>query len=30
MMRNLDWMGTEVAARVPYERDLDEWREDPR
>jgi D-amino peptidase len=29
MMRNIDWMSTEVPARVPYSRNLDEWREAP-
>jgi D-amino peptidase len=30
MMRNMDWMSTEMARRIPYARDLDEWREDAR
>jgi hypothetical protein len=30
MMRNIDWMSTEVAQRIPYSRNLDEWREETR
>jgi D-amino peptidase len=27
MMRNMDWMSTDLSARIPYSRDLDAWRE---
>jgi D-amino peptidase len=30
MMRNIDWMSTVMAERIPYSRDLDEWRDDTR